>query len=128
MKNKNVAAGAGDPVTPDQALDAEVERIAALSIEEVRADLCRMNLTPTQALPERLRELIIRARREAQNAENNSLERQPSVTPEGGQALGVSTQLPGSAVGEVGGLIINITSSEASPLKLPLELFHQIIV
>jgi hypothetical protein len=69
MKNDNVAADVRDTVTHDSTFDAEIERIATLSTEEVRAQLCRIRLAPTQVLPERLQKLLAEARRETQMAD-----------------------------------------------------------
>lgn len=58
MKNENVTAVVRDAVSHDPTFDAQVERVAALSIEEVRAYLHQMNIAPTQTLPDRLHKLL----------------------------------------------------------------------
>lgn len=98
MKNDKVAAGVRDTVTHDPTFDAEVERIAALSAEEVRDRLCQMSLAPTQALPERLRKLLAEARWETQMAQMGTYQR---------LSLGTSAVLllAVSATGALGSLI-----------------------
>jgi hypothetical protein len=72
MKNDNVAADVRVTVTHESTFDAETERIATLSTEEVRAQLCRMRLAPTQVLPERLQKLLAEARQETQMADTGT--------------------------------------------------------
>ena len=58
MKNEDITTGVRASVSQGSTFDAEVESIAALSIEEVRALLCQMNVVPTQTLPDRLHKLL----------------------------------------------------------------------
>src|SRR2546423_3696090 len=98
MKNDNVAAVVRDTDTHDSTFDAEIERIAALSTEEVKDRLCQMSLAPSQVLPERLRKLLAEARWETQMAQMGTYER---------LSLGTSAVLllAVSATGALGSLI-----------------------
>jgi hypothetical protein len=98
MKNDKVAISVRETDTHDSMFDAEIERIAALSTEEVKDHLCQMRLAPTQVLPERLRKLLAEARWERQMAQLGTYER---------LSLGTSAVLllAVSATGALGSLI-----------------------
>lgn len=122
MKNDKVAANVRDTVTHDSKFDAEVERIAALSTEEVRAHLCQMSLAPTQVLPKRLHKLLVEARQKTQKAEIGTYER---------LSLGTSAVLllAVSATGALGSLIgSQVSDTESNKSHTPPQFGERILI